>query len=525
MIRRAAALLLCGIATIVGCAAEDESNRPIQSTLIENALVVDGTGQPGRSVDVRIVGELIDAIGDLEVRDGESVIDGSGLTLTPGFIDTHTHHIDSVRAEGFKYLMDLPDATAAVSQGVTTSIVGVDGRSFESIGDGFAKLEEIGVAINVASFVGHGTIRLAVMGQDYRRAATEDELVEMQGLIGVAMAQGALGLSTGLEYTPGIFSTRDEVLALAETAASYGGRYISHLRSEDRYLWEALDEIIEIGRRTGMPVQVSHMKLGMKDLWGQAGAYLAKLEDARAEGIDITGDVYPYNFWQTTLSVLLPDRDYTDIDAAEWALKHVVPASGIRFVYYRNDPSLVGRYLSEIAADRGLSEAETMLDLIVDVPTPEDYELTTMAGMSQADVDRLLTWPHANVCSDGHLQDGHPRGAGSFTKILRYYVREKQLLTLEEAVHKMTGLAASHMGLSRRGTIAPGNYADLVLFDADNVADRATQLDSRAQSVGIAGVWVNGMRIFADGESTGNRPGRVLRHTGSRPKVAGRFSN
>jgi N-acyl-D-amino-acid deacylase len=261
-----------------------------------------------------------------------------------------------------------------------------------------------------------------------------------------------------------------------------------------------------------MPVQISHAKLGMKALWGQADRYLGKLEEARARGINVSVDVYPYTFWQTTLTILFPDRDYGDLEAARYALEQVVAPEDIRFVVYRPDPSLEGRTLAEIAMERNEPSEETLISLIVDSPTPEDFELVLMEAMSQNDVDQLLAWPHANICSDGHLADRHPRGAGAFTRVLRYHVREKGLLSLEEAIHKMTGLAAAHMGLSERGLLRAGYFADMVLFDPAIVADQSTVENPQALSSGIDRVWVNGEKVYEETKSTGLRPGRFLRH-------------
>lgn len=485
------------------------TGQPRRSVLIAGARVVDGSGAPARAASVRVEGARIAAVGDLEPLAGEEVIDAGGLVLAPGFIDTHSHYVDSFGI-GDNYLPKLPEALTAVSQGITTSVVGVDGRSSLPLAATFSQLERTGAAINVASFVGHGSLRLRVMGDDFRREATEREIEVMRGLVGRGMEEGALGLSTGLEYNPGVYSTTGEVMALALESARRGGRYMSHIRSEDRGLWAALDEVIAIGRATRRPVHVSHMKLGMKDLWGQADRFIAVLDAARADGVEIGGDVYPYDFWQTTLTALFPDRDFS-VDKARYALDHVVDAAGIRFTLYAPDPSLVGRSLAEIAAARGEDPAVTLTRLIVDVATPEQVELSTMAGMHQADVDRLLAWPHANVCSDGALVDGHPRARGAFTKVLRDYVRERRLLTLEAAIHKMTALAAAHVGITERGQVRPGFHADLVLFDPDRVADRSTPLEPARLSVGIERVWVNGVGVYMGGDVTGARPGQVLR--------------
>jgi N-acyl-D-amino-acid deacylase len=479
------------------------------ATLIVNARIADGSGAPARAGAVRIEGERIVAVGQLEVAAGDRVIDAKGLVLAPGFIDTHSHYVDS-SGVGENYLPRLPDALTAVSQGITTAIVGVDGSSSLPLAASFAQLDQVHTAINVGSYVGHGTIRLRVMGDDYRRTATGQELEIMRTFVARAMEEGALGLSTGLEYDPGIYSSAEEVVALAEESARHGGRYMSHIRSEDRDLWAAIDEVIEIGRRTRRPVHISHMKLGMKAVWGQDERFIAQLEKARAAGIEITGDVYPYDFWQTTLLAMFPERDLTSV-AARASLDEVVAAEGIRLTEYTPEPALVGKTLAEIAAERKEDPALTLTHLTIAAEKPDQDNSATMAGMSQQDVDALLLWPHANVCSDGSLVGSHPRGAGTFAKIFRYYVRERGLLTVEQAVRKTTSLAAAHVGLRDRGLVQPGYFADLVLFDPATIADRATAREPRLLSVGVAKVWVNGGLVYDEGRSTGTRTGKVLR--------------
>ncbi|HTK51363.1 MAG TPA: amidohydrolase family protein, partial [Gemmatimonadaceae bacterium] len=246
-------------------------------TLIVNARVLDGTGAPARPADVRIANGHIVALGRLTRRTGERVVDAHGLTIAPGFIDTHSHHD--------RGLLDHRDALAAVSQGITTIVVGQDGESHFPLAAYFARLDSTPAAINVASYIGHGTIRGRVMGDDFRRTATDSEVARMRTLVREEMSAGALGLSTGLEYDPGIYSAPSEVLELAKVAGSMGGRYISHMRSEDRNFWQALDELITIGREAHMPVQVSHMKLAMRALWGQGDSLIATLNRARAAGV------------------------------------------------------------------------------------------------------------------------------------------------------------------------------------------------------------------------------------------------
>jgi N-acyl-D-amino-acid deacylase len=477
------------------------------STLIEGATIVDGTGKPAFAASVRIGrGRIVD-VGRLRRQPGEIVVNGRGLVLAPGFIDTHSHHD--------RELFERRNAEAAVSQGITTIVVGQDGSSAPSLKQFFNRFDRSPAAVNVASYAGHGTLRSRVMGKDFRRSSTSPELGAMKALLATEMAAGALGLSTGLEYDPGIYATKEEVVELARATAAKGGRYISHIRSEDRMLWEAVDEIIDIGRKTGMPVQISHAKLAMVDWWGDAPKLIERLEKARREGVRITADIYPYEYWQSTLTVLFPDRDFTNRKAAEFALKSLAPPEGLRLSRYLPDKTLEGKTIAEIAALRGSDPAQTLMDLIAAAPEPGISESVIATSMTLPDIAALTAWRHSNISSDGLLSGGHPRGAGAFTRVLRLFVREQKLLTLEQAIHKMTALSAQHVGIPGRGVIAPGASADLVLFDPQTVSDRATIEQPDRISVGMERVWVNGELVFADGRSTGKHPGMVIRRAGA----------
>ena len=283
-----------------------------QNWLIKNIVIVDGTGAKGFSGAVRVVDGVIASVGDLVPAVGETVIDGNGQVLAPGFIDNHSHADSEIREQR--------DALAAVGQGITTVVIGQDGSSPYPLADWFETQRTLPAAVNIASYAGHNTLRDEVLGDDFRRAATPGEMETMATMLQAEMDAGALGFGTGLEYEPGIHSLPDEVISLAKIAASQGGRYVSHVRSEDRWLLQAIDEIIEIGRVTGMPVQVSHIKLAMKSLWGTAPEMIRRLDEARAEGIDITVDIYPYTYWQANMMVLIPSRDLADRDEYEYAL-------------------------------------------------------------------------------------------------------------------------------------------------------------------------------------------------------------
>jgi N-acyl-D-amino-acid deacylase len=412
-------------------------------------------------------------------------------------------------------IFDQPDARTAVSQGITTSIVGVDGFAAHPLEDLFTRLKDAPAAINVASYAGHNTIRGAVLGDDYHREAFAGEIEQMSKLLASDMSSGAIGLSTGLEYEPGLFSTTDEVIALAKEAALFGGRYISHMRSEDRTLENAIEEIIQIGLEAELPVQISHFKIAIRSLWGEAERLLQRLDQAREDGIQITADVYPYEYWQTTLAIFQPPSGADVREEIGFALKELALPEALIISRFEPEPSYVGKTIAEIAELRKTDPVTTYIALL-----EESQELRTFdefaagvigTSMAVEDVEALIAWPHSNASTDGMLNDRHPRGIGTYPRILGHYVRERKLFSLETAVHKMTGLAAEHMGIKDRGVLQPGAHADLVLFDPDTVKDRATLTEPHLISEGIERVWVNGVEVFAEGKTTGKLPGKVIR--------------
>ena len=329
------------------------------------------------------------------------------------------------------------------------------------------------VAVNVATYTGHATLREEVLGEkDLFRIATQNEVDKMKTILHNEMQKGSLGLSTGLEYEEGFYSNRDEVLQLASTVANYRGRYISHIRSEDINLDEAVEEIIEIGKQAKIPVQISHIKIAKKDRWNSSNELLQRLQQARAEGVNITADVYPYTFWNSTLRVLFPNRDYTNLSSAQFAVTQLFDPNESVLVEYAPIKEYAGKTIAAIATLRHESTAVTLMNLIqiaseFETKYPEyrgRIEAIAAKSMSEDDVTNFINWPHANICSDGY-RGGHPRGMGAFTRILARYVRERNTMPMETAIYKMTGLSAEHVGITDRGIIAPGLYADLVLFD------------------------------------------------------------
>lgn len=476
-----------------------------RTTLIQNVRIADGSGGPLIRGAVRIQDSIIIATGVLQPLPSDSIIDGKGQVLAPGFIDTHSHHFGDYDED--------PSALATNSQGITTIVIGQDGNSY-AIDSITAMLKKNPIAVNVATYSGHTSLREQVMGTDLLRPATTKEIEKMQQLLSVEMKKGSLGLSSGLEYEDAFYSSTEEVIQLARVAADFKGSYTSHIRSEDVTLDAAIDEILTIGRLTKMPIQISHIKIGIKDKWGTAQAILDRLNKARSEGIQVTADVYPYDFWSSTLRVLFPKRDYTNAASAEFATTHLFDPEHSVLVRYAPQTSYVNKTVASVARQRKESTPTTLLQLIAMADSFKKANPTYAYGveaiaakaMTEEDVRTFVQWPMANICSDGR-SGGHPRGFGSFPKILRHYVREKSELSLEQAIHKMTALGAQHTGIKNRGLIKEGFFADLVLLDPDLVSDRATLTEPTALATGIETVWINGRITYTGQRTTDQRPG------------------
>ena len=476
------------------------------STLITQVRIIDGTGIPAYKGSVRIKGNQIVAVGNLQALPGEQVISGQNKFLCPGFIDAHSHHFSSLRK--------FPQAAATNNQGITTIVIGQDGGSY-SVDSLRSWMSQRKAAVNVATYTGHTTLREQVMGEDQLlRAGTPAEIARMQQLLAEEIKKGSLGLSTGLEYEPAFYSSKEEVMLLAKTAAAQKGRYISHIRSEDVTLQDAVDEIIRIGRETGMPVQISHLKIALRSQWNTSAALLQQLQQARVEGVNITADVYPYTFWNSTLKVLFPSRKYNSLPDAELAVSQLCDPSGSVMVHFAPIPAYEGKTLSQIAQIRKESPAQTLIQLIAMADSfrkanpafSGSVETIMGKSMTENDVRNFIAWPLSVICSDGG-NGGHPRGYGTFTRVLYEYVSKQPLLKVETAVYKMTGLTAQHLGIQKRGVIAPGYIADLVLLDMDKVKDHATIENGKALSEGIDQVWIGGQVTWQYQKSTGNLPG------------------
>jgi N-acyl-D-amino-acid deacylase len=471
-----------------------------QTQLITNVQLIDGTGLPAHKAAVRTVDNSIKDIGDLTAFSNETVIDGKGYTLAPGFIDSHSHHESGLSAD--------PTGIAATSQGITTIVIGQDGESWP-VDTLKERIKKNPVSINLASYTGHASLREQVMKGTLLRAAGAAEMDAMKELLKEDIKNGSLGLSTGLEYEEGFYSTGEEVIELAKVTAAAGGRYISHIRSEDVNLERALDEIINIGREAKLPVQISHFKIALHSKWGSSNSILAKLQQARSEGVDITADCYPYTLWASTPRVLFPKKDFTNTASALFATKELFDPAASFMTRFPANTKYEGKTVSEIASMNNETDAQALMRIIKE--SGDTGSSIAGASMSDEDVIHFLQWNYTNICSDG-AGGGHPRGYGAFTRVLGHYVREKKIMPLETAIYKMTGLTAEHLGIANRGIIAPGYYADLVLFDPVTVKDNATMTNPKALSSGIEMVWVNGKIVYQNQKASSLRPGVFISH-------------
>jgi N-acyl-D-amino-acid deacylase len=492
--------------------------------VIRGAEVHDGSGAAPVVADVGVRDDRIAAVGEVAVRGGRE-IDGRGLALAPGFVDVHTH--DDVT------LLRHPLLPTKVAQGVTTVVVGNCGfgvapaeparrsmlfsPSMTQLMDwadhaGYvARLEHDPAAVNVAFLVGHGTAREGVLGDTFQRPATVHEVARMRAIVEEGLAAGAVGMSSGLAYEPGCFASTDELVALAGAVRSAGGIYTSHIRNEGDGVVDAVAEAIEVGARTGVPVQLSHHKAAGTNNWGRVTTTLAMVDSARVNGVDVMMDQYPYTAGSTGLAAVLAQgalgNDVGDHPAG--AFGRVAPAQ-VRLAWMPGRPDLAGRTLEAIAGDTGEDPVEVARQLVGACATVQ----VVLDMMDEADVRTVLAHPWTMIGSDSSHQvrgKPHPRTCGTFPRVLGRYSRELGVLNLPTALHRMTGLPARRFGLADRGTIAPGMAADLVLLDPEAIVDRATFDEPLRAPAGIRGVWVNGERVIDDGDHTGARPGRLLR--------------
>jgi N-acyl-D-amino-acid deacylase len=479
------------------------------SLLLKDATIYDGSGRPPFRGDVRVSGNRITTVGKaLRPRRGELVRAVEGLALAPGFIDMHSH-ADSE-------LLDVPEADVAVRQGITTVLVGQDGGSEFPLAEFLAKLEKLRPGINVATMVGHATIRQQVMGKDLFRPATATEVARMGQLAEQEMAAGAFGLSTGLEYEQAHFSTTEEVVGLARVAARHGGFYISHVRDEANRVFESFRELIEIGARAGLPAEITHIKLAAPVVLKQAAVQMPGIfAEAERQGVDLVADVYPYTYWHSTLKVIVLDRDYFNRERVEKAIADNGGAERLRIAKFALRPELESKTLAQIASEWKVDPAEVFMRVVKmgeEAKDPDDGDATVLGeSMVEEDIRWFVAHPRIMFCTDGQLRGRHPRGAGAMPRILGRYVREQKVLPLEEAIRKMTSLPALRLGLRDRGRILPGYIADIVIFDPQTVSDRATVEAPLAPPIGIEAVMVGGRFAVEKGELSAERNGQVLR--------------
>lgn len=462
--------------------------------------MVDGTGLAPVTADVRIHGTQILAIGHLTARRSDTVVSVRGLVVAPGFIDAHSHADEA-----------LDKLESQVRQGITTAIVGQDGYNVKPVKDFFTSLDRSGSLLNFAAFYGHGTARSAVMGDDYKREASLTEIGKMKGLVASAMASGALGLSSGLEYDPGHYASTDELIALNKVSAGFGGLYISHVRDEGNGALKSFDELVRICRESQSSGQVSHIKVAMAGVWGKAPEALRLLQNARQAGLAITADVYPYTYWQSSITALTVSRDWENVDMWEQAVKDNGGADRVTLVKYSPDPEWQGKTLKDLARRTGKSVGAVVAEIVAKTQNQRGSESIQCRAMTEEDLTRFVKWPSSMFCSDGTGGGSHPRSAGTFPRIFAEFVRRRHVLSIQEAVCKMTSLPAKTFSLGKRGTIKPGSAADIVVFDPAEIADRADAQHPQKMSVGVRHVLVNGKFVLRNGRLTGLKPGKALR--------------
>ncbi len=492
------------------------SSAHAENVLLRHATLYDGSGKAPVTADVRIVGERIAAVATtLKPLPGETVRDLHGLALAPGFIDMHSHADRGL-------LKDL-DAATQTRQGITTMVVGQDGESNFPLASWLSKLDATPAALNVTSMVGQATLREQVMGKDLYRPSTEAELARMKSLLGQELAAGGFGLSTGLEYEQAHFSTTQEVIELSKVAAAAGGFYISHVRDETDRVFDSFDEVLTIGREARLPVEITHIKLGSTGVWNLAAQRMPHyFEVAARDHITLWADVYPYTYWHSTIRVIMPDRDFFNPQKVERALADNGGAGAIRLAHYAPEPALNGKTLEQIAQFWKISPVEAYMRIVkateAEVNSDQQLEDIIATSMTEADVKWFISRPEIAFCTDGELHGAHPRGAGTFPRVLGRYVREQHVAPLSAVIHRMTQVPAQRLKLSDRGSVAANYVADLVIFDPALVIDRATVESPEATPLGIPAVMVSGTFVIDDGKPTGHHPGKALRASPRSPR-------
>ena len=478
------------------------SQQSPTSMVIIHAQIADGTGKPLRKGNVRVSGDRITQVGDFQPAKNEQIIDAKGLVLAPGFIDIHNHSTEGIEHD--------PLAETQIAQGITTVAVGADGDSPWPVAPWLKARETSPASLNIAILAGHATIRQQVLGKDFRRVSTPAEIEKMVLLVDQGMREGALGISSGLEYEVGSYSATDEVVAMSAAAAKLGGFYMTHIRDEADKSFEALKEEIAIGERAHIPIEHSHIKLGTVGVWGKAPQYIQVIEAARKRGVDFLADCYPYDAWNSNLKVLVPDKQYENPQSVARALADVGGASHVTIVDFKPNASYEGHTIEDLARANNITPVDMFIRLIREGDAANTEAGIIGQSMIESDIKAFYEQPWVMVASDGGIGSRHPRGAGTFPRVLGVYVREKHWFTLPEAVRKMTSLPAQRLNWTDRGVLREGAFADLVLFNPETVIDRSTFSSPFALPTGIEKVFVNGTLVWSLGKATGDRPGRVL---------------
>lgn len=548
----AIALVLAAVA--VGCA-----RQPEYDVIVRHGTVYDGSGSPGVVEDVGIQHDRIAKLGDLGRVRGRQEVDATGLAVAPGFINMLSHSETSLLADG--------RAQGTIRQGVTLEVFGessmgplseamkrdmVDRQgdikydvTWTTLGEYLDHLVAHGISTNVASFVSAGTVRAHEIGFT-NRAPTPEELDRMRSLVRTAMEEGAMGVTCALIYTPGVFAKTDELIELTKVAAEYGGMYISHMRSEGDRLLEAIDELIEIARAAHTRAEIYHLKAAGQSNWGKLDQAIAKIEAARKDGVEITADMYTYTAGSTGLDAAMPPwvqeggykawaarlqdprvrarllKEMTTPGSSWENLLLAAGGEGTLLVGFKNEAlrTYTGKTLAEVARLRGKSVQETAMDLVV-----EDGSRVQVVYflMSEDNVRRQIQLPWVSFGADASSMSPegafvktstHPRAYGNFARLLGKYARDEHVIPLEEAVRKLTSLPASTLRIKERGRLAPGYFADVVVFDPRTIAEHATYEKPHQYSTGVLHVWVNGVRVLENGNHTGATPGRVVRGPG-----------
>lgn len=558
--------LLLGGLSLMAHLSHGQSEKSEQATtydvILRRGTIYDGSGREGVVGDVGIRGERIVAIGDLTEAKGRLDVDAHGLAVAPGFINMLSWATTSLLHDG--------RSQSDIRQGVTLEVFG-EGWSmgplnermkrdlrqsqgdltyqvdWTTLSEYLERLVARGVSPNVASFVGATTIRIHVLGYEDRRA-TPEELATMQDLVRREMQAGALGIGSSLIYAPAFYADTEELVALCRAAAEYDGMYISHIRSEGNRLLEAVDELIEIARQAGLPAEIYHLKAAGRDNWDKVDAVIQRVETARSAGLRITADVYTYTAGSTGLNATMPPwvqegglrqwidrlRDpavrrrvlhemRTPTDDWENLLLASGSADNVLLVGFKSEPlkSLTGQTLAAVAKRRGRSPEDTAMDLVIEDNSRVE---TVYFMMSEENLRRKIALPWVSFCSDSAslapegpflLSNPHPRAYGSFARLLGKYVREEQVIPLAEAIRRLTSFPAENLGIEHRGRLAPGYFADVVVFDPDTIQDHATYAEPHQYATGMQHVFVNGQQVLKDGEHTGAKPGQFVRGRGA----------